>query len=524
MTTTTDSSPRAPAPPGAPGLRPGPGGGRDLTVGPIGKTLLLFTLPMLGSNILQSLNGSANLIWVSHSLGEAALTATANANIILFLMLGASFGVSMSANILIGQSIGAGDREMAKRVVATSTTFFLVLSIAVGLGGYLLTPAILDAVGTPPDARGDAIAYLQVIFLAMPFIYFFSYVMMAQRATGDARTPFYFSLLMVGLDIVLNPVLIMGLGPAPRMGIAGSATATLISQTITLALMIVHLYRTHSVLVLRRSEWRLLLRPEWSILKSLVLKGLPMSLQMLVVSGAAVVMISFVNRFGSTTAAAYGAASQLWTYVQMPAMALGGAVSSMAAQNVGARRMDRVNQIAGIGSVYAAVFTGLPILLIYLIEPLVLRLFLPGHSPALETAMHINAFVLWGFIPFGVSFVLSGVVRSTGAVWPPLLAMVISLWVVRVPFAQLLIPHLGADAIWWSFPLGSFTLAALAAAYYRWGGWRNSRMLDFVRPGEAPDTSLAPPAVEGETAGEPLGVSRSTPPGPHTPRSEAPGG
>ena len=516
---------RAPkAPPAVAGRRPGPH--RDLTTGPIGRTLLMFSLPVLGSNALQSLNGSANAAWVSHSLGEAALAATSNANIILFLMLGAAFGATMAANLLIGQAIGAKDPALAKKVVGASTTFFIALSLAVGLGGYALTPTILTLVGTPADARADAIAYLQVIFLAMPFMYFFTFVMMAQRATGDSRTPFYFSLFAVAMDVVLNPVLIMGLGPAPRLGIAGSALATLTSQTITLAAMIVHLYRTHSVLVLRPEEWRLL-KPDFAIVKTLVLKGLPMAFQMVVISGSAVVMISMVNRFGSHMAAAYGAATQLWTYVQMPAMALGAAVSSMAAQNVGAGRMDRVDRIAWIGAIYAAAMTALPIAMIYAIEPLALNLFLPAASPATPLALHINAVVMWGFIPFGVTFVLTGIVRATGAVWPPLLGMIIAMWVVRVPFAGLLLPYLQDDAIWWSFPMGSVTSLLLAAGYYRWGGWRKARLLDDLPRGQAPDTGMAPPsgAEETEAAAEVVEeVTHSSPPAPNRPASEAPAG
>src|SRR5690606_15346102 len=240
---------------------------------------------------------------------------------------------SMAANLMIGQAVGARDEAMVKRVIGTSAGFFLVLSLSVGLGGWLLTPAVLTAMGTPADARAEAITYLRVIFLAMPFMYFFSFLMMAQRGAGDARSPFWFSLAAVGLDVILNPILITGFGPAPRMGIAGSAAATLISQTVVLGAIFVFLYRTRSVLVLWPHEFKLL-KPELAIIRTLVVKGLPMAAQMLVVSGAAVVMFSFVNRYGSDTAAGYAAAVQLWTYVQMPAMAMGAAVSSMAAQNV----------------------------------------------------------------------------------------------------------------------------------------------------------------------------------------------
>ena len=501
-------------------------GGPDLTVGPIGKTLIAFALPVLGSNILQSLNGSANAIWVSHVLGEAALTATSNANQILFLMLGAVFGVSMAANILIGQAIGGGNPAVAKRVVGTSTTFFVVLSLSVGLLGYTFTPHILRAMGTPPEAAADAIAYLRVIFAAMPFMYFFSFVMMAQRGVGDSRTPFYFSLLSVALDIILNPLLIIGVGPFPKLGIAGSAASTLISQTFTLAVMVTYLYRKNSILMIRPKDWRLLV-PDLTIIRSLVTKGLPMGFQMIIVSLAAVTMLSFVNRYGVHTSAAYGAAAQLWTYVQMPAMALGAAVSSIAAQNVGAGKMDRVERVARIGALYAIAFTGLPILVIYLADSWVLRAFLPATSPSLPIAVHINSIVVWGFIPFGVAFILSGVVRATGAVWPPLLAMIISLWVVRVPLAMLLEPHLGADAVWISFPVGSATTLLLAGGYFLWGDWRKSKMLQIRPSADAPDTGLGQPMMDESEAITDEEIRRQdaaaqTPSMPHTSKSEAP--
>jgi putative MATE family efflux protein len=490
----------------------------DLTSGPIGKTLILFALPVLATNILQSLNGSANAIWVSHVLGEAALTATSNANQIMFLMLGAVFGLSMASNIMIGQAMGGRDMALAKRVIGTSTAFFIVVSLTVGALGVFLTPHILDAMGTPAEARADAIAYLRVIFSAMPFMYFFSYVMMAQRGTGDSRTPFYFSLVTVGLDVILNPMLITGFGPFPELGIAGSATATLLAQTVTLLAMIVHLYRKKSILVLRPGEFHLLI-PDFGLIRSLVLKGLPMGFQMIVTSLAAVTMMSLVNKHGIHTSAAYGAAAQLWTYVQMPAMALGAAVSSMAAQNVGAGRMDRVERIARSGAAYALLFTAVPVVAIYLADPWVLRAFLPGDSPSLPIAVHINSIVLWGFIAFGMAFIFSGIVRATGAVWPPLLAMIVSLWGIRVPLANLLEPHIGAEAIWISFPIGSGATLVLAWAYYVWGGWRTSRMLPTTPPTtEEPDTGFGQPMIE-EAEAMADAASRSSPSAPNRPKS-----
>lgn len=474
-----------------------------LTTGPIGRTLLLFSLPVLGSNILQSLNASINSVWVGRFLGEAALTATSNANIILFFLLGVVFGISMANTIMIGQAVGARDIDEARRVVGTSTTFFVALSVLASALGYFYTPDILAAMRTPDDAAPLAVAYLRIIFLALPFMYFYNFVMMTLRGAGDSRTPFWFMLLSVVLDVVLNPVLIFGVGPIPAMGIAGSALATLIAQLASLAAMMVLLYRRRHFLLLHRGQLALLV-PDPAILRALVVKGLPMGLQMVVISSSAIVMMALVNAYGSQTTAAYGVASQLWTYVQMPALAVGASVSSMVAQNVGAGLWQRVARITRMGLLFNVAMTGALVALIYLFNRHSLGLFLGTDGVAIGIAQHINVVVLWSFILFGFTIVIFGTVRATGAVMAPLVILFLSMWVIRLPFAWALGPRLGADAIWWSFPLGSVVSLALAIGYYRFGSWRGSQILP-VAPhpaeavGQAPDTSMGTPC---EDAGE----------------------
>ena len=463
----------------------------DLTQGPIGRTMIAFAVPILGSNIVQMLSASVNTAWVSHLLGEAALTASANAGQVFFLMIGVVFGMSMIANVMVGQAIGARDPDAAGRVVGTCTIFFVVASIALAVAGTLLTPSILDAMDTPADARAGAIVYLRVLFAALPSVYFFNFMMGAQRGVGDARTPFYFALLQVALDVALNPLLILGIGPLPRMGIAGSAAATLISQTIALGLMLLQLYVRRSILVIRPSQWRALI-PDPKILHALVFKGFPMGAPMIVVSLAGLAVMRLVNQFGSQTGAAYGAAMQLWNYVQMPSMALGAAVSSMAAQNVGARRLDRVERIAWVGAGYSVLVVLAPILLLLATERVLLLAFLPADSPSIAIAHRINLIAIWGFIPFGVAYAFSGVIRAAGVVWPPLIAMIVALWFVRIPFAELMLPYWGVDAIWASFPVGSLVTLTIAVAYFRWGAWREARLVDTVAHGETPDPGQGP--------------------------------
>ncbi|PPU78179.1 MATE family efflux transporter [Xanthomonas cucurbitae] len=447
-----------------------------LTEGPIGKRLLLFAMPILAGNIAQSLNGSINAIWVGRYLGEAALTAAANANSILFFLVGSVFGIGMASTILIGQAMGARDIAQARKVMGTSASFFGGLSVVIALLGWYLSPQLLAAMGTPAASQALAEDYLRVIFLAMPTLYLFAFLSAALRGTGDARTPFRFLLLSVVLDIVFNPLLLFGIGPFPALGIAGAAWATLIAQVAALAGLLVSLRRKRHILWLGRRDLHLF-RIDTAILRALIVKGVPMGLQMVLISLAMIAMLTLVNGFGTDTAAAYGAALQLWTYVQMPAMALGAACSTMAAQNVGAGLWARVDATARTGIAANFLMTGLLIAPLILFDRWTLALFLPGDSPALEIARHLNHISIWSFLLFGVTFVISGVVRATGAVIPPLLILAFALWGVRIPLANLLLPELGADAVWWSFPISSACSMLLSLAYYRWGGWRRVRML-----------------------------------------------
>jgi putative MATE family efflux protein len=463
-----------------------------LTEGAIGKTLWLFSLPVLAGNVLQSLNGSVNAIWVGHGLGEAALAASSNANTILFFLIGTMFGIGMAANILVAQSIGAKNLDRAKRTVGTSLTFFLVLSLLFATIGFAFSDRMMAWMHMPPDALPLAVAYLRVIFLGIPFMYLLAFISMVLRGAGDARTPFLFLLLCVVLDITLNPLFIFGWGPVPRMGIAGSAVATLVAQVVTLAALVTFLYRSKHFLCLHRGEGHYL-KIDPVILRALFVKGIPMGLQMIVMSLSMVALIALVNRFGSQTTSAYAACFQLWNYIQMPGFAVGMAVSSMAAQNVGAGKWDRVHRVAMTGVAYNFLQTGILVLLVYFFSRGAFGLFLPADSPAIEIAQHINAIAVWSFLFFGVSFVLAGVVRSTGAVIPPLIILFIALWLVRIPFAYALVDRWRADAIWWSFPLGSLVSMSLSIAYYRYGNWRSARMLQ-----------PAAPAMPGEAAALPI--------------------
>ena len=446
-------------------------GTRDLTQGPIGRTLILFALPMLGSTMLQSLNGSINAIWIGRFLGEDALTATANGNIIMFLLLTFVFGMAMASTVLIGQAFGRRDVDGARRILGTALGGFLVAVVTMAAVGWLLAPALLHVLATPAPAFDFALGYLRMILIALVPGMVMLMITQAQRGAGDAMTPFWFMILSVVLDGALNPIFILGLGPAPQLGIVGSGVATLIANSISLVGLIGYIYGRDLSLRLRGPEWRYL-RPDPVLLARLVKMGFPMGLQMIVMSSSALVMLSLINRHGILVTAAYSATQQLWTYIQMPAMTLGGAASSMVAQNIGAGNWQRVSRITRAAVLFNVLMTGGLVILITIIDRAALGLFLGPQSPALPIGEHIHMQATWGFVFFGITLVLFGTVRGNGTVIWPLIIMFVAMYPFRIGFALAAEPWLGADAIWLSFPIGSIAAAAMATALYLHGGWR----------------------------------------------------
>lgn len=451
----------------------------DLLSGPVAATLLRFALPTLVSSLLQSANASINAIWIGRLLGPSALAATTNASLLLFLLLAIVFGFGMAATVLIGQAIGRRDIDLARRLFGTAGGLFLILSLVTTAAGWIGTATVLDLLATPADVRPLALAYLRILFLGLPPMFLSVLLTMALRGAGDAVTPMRFLALTVILDILLNPLLILGVGPVPPLGITGSALATLIATSIGLAGLIGAIYRRDLPLRLRGAELGYL-RPAPSLLRLILAKGVPMGLQMLVVSGSALVLIGLVNRYGVATTAAYGAANQLWTYVQMPALSVGAAVSAMAAQNIGAGRWDRVNRIARAGILINCAMTGLLVAGVMLQARPLLALFLGTAEPALGVAVRMNELVAWSWIPFGVSIVLTATVRANGAVLVPLAILFAALGPVKLGFALGFAGSLGADALWWSFPVASATSLVLSALYFWRGSWRGPALAESV--------------------------------------------
>ncbi|WP_343698990.1 MATE family efflux transporter [Caulobacter sp.] len=441
-------------------------GVRDLTQGPVRATLMAFALPTLGASVLQALCGTINTIWVGRFLGEAALAATVNGNMISFLMVALVFGTGMSATVLVGKAVGARDLVEARRVMGTAIGAFAVIALVVAVAGWFAAPQILRLLGTPPQSAGLALDYLRITFIGLPAVLLANLLMMGLRGAGDALSPMWFTGFSAILDLILNPVLILGLGPAPRLGVAGAALAFTIAEVVTLAAVLVWIYARDLPIRLRGHEFGYL-RPKARLLGEIIGKGLPMGLQMITVSVSAMAVMGLVNRQGVLTTAAYGVAQQLWSYLQMPAMAVAAAVSAMTAQAVGARLWSRMHEIARWGVVIGMALTAALVVLLLVSDHLVIGLFLGGRSLAGPIAEHILACANWGFVLMAASSVLFGALRADGVVIRPLLVTIAAMLVLRLGVAFGAYDALGAQALWLSLPAAHVCACLLAIGLYR---------------------------------------------------------
>ncbi len=447
----------------------------DLTQGPLVRTLAVFALPVLVGNVLQTLNASINTVWIGQLLGEEAIAATATANIVLFLVFSAIFGIAMATTVHVGQYFGARDLAAMRRSFAAGFSLCLAISCAIAVTGWFTTGALLDLLSLPGGAREMALIYLKLTFLTLPAMTLTVLVASAMRGAGDSRTPLYFQALTVLLGIALNPLLIAGIGPFPRLGIAGSALASGFAAVVGCAGLIAWLYWRDLPLRLRGAELGYL-KPQRAELAFLLGKGLPMGAQMLAVSGAGAIMIGLINLEGLLFAAAYGALMQLWNYIAMPAMAIGAAVSAMVAQHIGAGREERVDRIG-----LAAVQTTLGITVVLIAVLLIaggtaLAPFLGAGSAAIPIGVHIQSLAIWTYLPFGIMVVLFGTLRAYGVVYTQLFVLIFSMYLVRYGAYFALYPHFQQDALWYSMMLSSLVSLVLSLLVYFRGPWRREML------------------------------------------------
>ena len=449
---------------------------------PIWRTMGVFLIPLMLSNVLQSVSQTVNSIFLGRMIGVHALAAASSFFPIVFFMVSFFIGISSASSVLIGQAYGARNEERIKAVAGTTLTLALVAGAIVGVLGVVFLPVLLHVLGTPADIFDLSLAYARVTFSFLPL--FFVYLAYATfvRGTGDSRTPFLALIVSTVVTCVATPALIGGWFGLPHLGVVAAAVANVIANCVGLAYVLISLRMEKNPLSLDASVLRHM-RIEGGLFLTLLKIGIPTGLQMVMVSLSEIAVIALVNRFGSGATAAYGAVNQIVSYVQFPAISIGIAASIFGAQSIGAGRSDRLRKVAraGIGLNWA--IAGSLIVLVYVFNDTVLGWFITDPA-VLATAHGLLSITLWSYAVFGTTSVLSGLMRSSGAVLWPTAISIIAIWVVEVPVAYALAPRLGLAGVWIAYPVAFCASLAMQTIYYH-VFWKRSRMTALI-DGPAP--------------------------------------
>jgi len=431
---------------------------------PIWLHFLIFLIPLMVSNVLQSASQTLAFVFVGRILGVYALGAVSAVFPIIFLMFSFLIGVATGSSVLIAQAYGARDEHRVKKIAGTVLGATFAFGLLVAIGGPFAAKGMLEFLRTPPNILADAAAYAKVIFLTSPVIYPYIVYTTFLRGTGDSTTPMYILLVNTAAFALFAPALILGWFGLPQLGVVSIALAALLSYIVSFSVFLAWLAKRRHPLRFDAETARDMLI-DWHLLGQVLKIGVPTGVQVIMVSLAEIAVISFVNRFGSQATAAYGAVNQIISYVQFPAISVGMSASIFTAQAIGARREDMIGKVlhAAVGMNY--IVGGTLIGICYLFARPVLGWFITD-SHTLDIAHTLLMVTLWSYLIFGNSAAISWVVRGSGDVLVPMLNSIFTIWGVEVPSAYILMRSLGLVGVWLGYPIAFVVSLALQYGYY----------------------------------------------------------
>ncbi len=307
---------------------------KNMTEGDPARLILYFTLPLIAGNIFQQMYSFVDTLIVGRFLGVQALASVGCTGSLMFLMIGFVMGTSTGLSIYTGQRFGARDEVGVRRSAAACAVLTGLISLALTIFGVLAVRPLLLLMETPPEIYEDAVAFISIIYAGVPLMMLFAMQTNLIRSLGDSRTPTIMLGCGLGLNILFEPIFIIGLG----WGVPGAALATVFSQVVANLLGLFYIFRRVTVLVPRREDWRLTRRELVAHLRL----GLPMGFQASVIALGAIILQVALNNLGPLAVAAYAAAQKVDTIAVMPMMSFGMAMAAYTAQNYGARRFDRI--------------------------------------------------------------------------------------------------------------------------------------------------------------------------------------
>ncbi|MDD2202518.1 MAG: MATE family efflux transporter [Firmicutes bacterium] len=445
-----------------------PRSGRDFTTGSIPRHLVAFATPMLIGNFLQATYSTVDSIWVGRFIGPQALAAVSVNGPVVFSLIAMVSGLTMATTTVVSQYWGARQYDRASEAIANSVTLLSLLGLALAAIGYNLRWPLLRLIGAPHDIIDDAAAYLGVYTIGFLPMLVYNVTSSILRGLGDSVSPMKFLGYATVLNIVLDPLMIFGLGPIPAMGVVGTAWATVISQAFSAVLALRHVVKRSGLV----SELRQLVRFDWELTSLTVKIGLPAGAQQTLVSLGQMVIMSTVNKFGSIVVAGSAAGGRIEQYAFMPAMSLGLAVTALTGQNLGAGRSDRVSQIVKWSVLISCSTSAVLTIIAQAIPGALISIFNNNPEVIAEGVMYLR-WISLGFVPFSAMFALNGVLRGAGDTLPSFFMTLASLWLVRIPLVTVLSrTSLGVRGVWMGTVTGPFVSMVLGYVYYRSGRWK----------------------------------------------------
>jgi putative MATE family efflux protein len=386
-------------------------------------------------------------------------------------------GLSSGSTVLVGQAWGAHNVDKVKQVAGTTITAAFLFGVVVALFGGFFADALMHLLGAPPDILAAASGYARIFLIGMPAFFLFLIVTSILRGVGDTITPLVSLGISIATGLIVTPALILGWGGLPRLGVNAAAVGGIASFVDVLIFLFFYLrWRKHPMAPDRALLKHLKIDPQMLLL---ILKlGVPAGVQMVVISVSAIVVVGLVNGFGSDATAAYGATNQVLSYVQFPAMSIAIATSIFGAQAIGAGQASQLGAITRVGEVMNLILTGTLILIAYLFSQHIVELSItePAVVEMTETLLHI---VLWSLLLFGASSVLTGTMRASGTVLPPMLISLFTILCVELPSAIVLSRIFGLNGIWMGYATSFSTMLLLQGLYY-WFFWRKKQVKALI--------------------------------------------
>jgi len=477
--------------------------GIDMTTGAITPKLVHLAWPLVLGNLLQTFYNLADMFWVGRVSPEA-VAAVSLMFPLSWMFVSTAMGITAATIALVSQHVGAGNRRRADRVVAQTVLLTLAVAATLAVSGWTVRRELLGLIGAEGQVFVESLAYIEVIFAALPLTFLFFAFRAALQGAGDTRTAMWLMVVSAGLNAVLDPFLILGWGPFPAMGTRGAAWATFVARAFATGTGVYVLLRGGFGVQLHVRD----LRPDAAILGKLVDVGYPATLDGWARSLAAVVMAAFVTPFGTAAIAAYGIGVRLMSISWSVAGAVGQATSTGVGQNLGARTPDRAARVTWLATAGTMGILFVAGGLCVAFPRFMMRVFVDDPQVVAEGVTFLRIVApFWAF--FGGTMAIQGAFRGAGRTKVAMALSLLSRWVFRVPIAVVLafsatltVPGtgyelatlgIGVEGIWAAFSVGAFAAFLVAVGWFRLGRWREGVV---ETPGRGPAVDVDAPDLD----------------------------